>query len=62
MVHCFIGIAAVYFCQGIGISLTGFCCAQDLKFGIGDGRLRYYLYNWRVAHSLESTDVGLILL
>lgn len=35
---------------------------KDLKFGIGDGRLRYYLYNWRVAQGLEASQVGLVLL
>jgi glycylpeptide N-tetradecanoyltransferase len=34
---------------------------QDLKFGIGDGNLQYYLYNWRCPTMIpEST--GLILL
>ena len=40
-------------------------CAQvlkTLKFGIGDGRLRYYLYNWRVPAELQPSDVGLVLL
>ena len=40
-------------------------CAQvlkDLKFGIGDGRLRYYLYNWRLPAELKPSDVGLVLL
>lgn len=36
--------------------------AQDLKFGIGDGLLRYYLYNWRVAAELQPSQVGLVLL
>lgn len=35
---------------------------QDLKFGIGDGLLRYYLYNWRVPQELLPQQVGLILL
>ena len=35
---------------------------KELKFGIGDGRLRYYLYNWRVAKELEASQVGLVLL
>ncbi|CAL5224452.1 g7141 [Coccomyxa viridis] len=35
---------------------------KDLKFGIGDGRLRYYLYNWRVKQELEAAQVGLVLL
>ena len=35
---------------------------KDLKFHIGDGKLRYYLYNWRMAAELDSKDVGLILL
>lgn len=35
----------------------------DLKFAPGDGRLRYYLYNWRVAGGgMEKGDVGLIML
>jgi glycylpeptide N-tetradecanoyltransferase len=32
-----------------------------LKFGIGDGNLQYYLYNWRCP-SMKPEDVGLILL
>ena len=35
---------------------------KDLKFGIGDGRLRYYLYNWRVAQELKASQIGLVLL
>ncbi|KAK9836277.1 hypothetical protein WJX81_001521 [Elliptochloris bilobata] len=35
---------------------------KTLKFGIGDGRLRYYLYNWRVPAELQPSDVGLVLL
>lgn len=36
---------------------------KDLKFGIGDGTLQYYLYNWRVANlPMQPSDVGLILL
>lgn len=34
---------------------------QDLKFGIGDGNLQYYLYNWRCPQ-MKPEDVGLILL
>ena len=32
----------------------------DLKFGVGDGNLHYYFYNWRV-NKLEPTDVGMVL-
>lgn len=32
----------------------------DLKFGIGDGNLHYYLFNWRVNAQLEPSDIGLI--
>ncbi|XP_058823884.1 glycylpeptide N-tetradecanoyltransferase [Topomyia yanbarensis] len=32
-----------------------------LKFGIGDGNLQYYLYNWRCP-SMQPEEVGLILL
>ncbi|KAK9815189.1 hypothetical protein WJX73_010437 [Symbiochloris irregularis] len=35
---------------------------EKLKFGIGDGSLRYYLYNWRSSARLSPADVGLILL
>lgn len=35
---------------------------QDLKFGIGDGKLHYYLYNWRVANELPPSEVGLVML
>lgn len=34
---------------------------QDLKFGIGDGHLQYYLYNYR-SPLIKPSDLGLILL
>uniref|UniRef100_A0A7S4K4H0 Glycylpeptide N-tetradecanoyltransferase n=1 Tax=Guillardia theta TaxID=55529 RepID=A0A7S4K4H0_GUITH len=34
---------------------------KELKFGIGDGRLQYYLYNWR-CKDMQPSDVGLVLL
>eukprot|EP00455_Lapot_gusevi_P032501 TRINITY_DN3544_c0_g1_i1.p1 TRINITY_DN3544_c0_g1~~TRINITY_DN3544_c0_g1_i1.p1 ORF type:complete len:467 (-),score=153.07 TRINITY_DN3544_c0_g1_i1:186-1526(-) len=34
---------------------------KDLKFGIGDGNLQYYLYNWRCPE-MQPSDVGLVLL
>lgn len=34
---------------------------KDLKFGIGDGNLQYYLYNWRCPEMMPK-DVGLVLL
>lgn len=33
----------------------------SLKFGIGDGNLQYYLYNWRCP-SMKPEELGLILL
>ncbi len=33
----------------------------DLKFGMGDGNLQYYVYNW-LCPTMEHGDVGLILL
>ncbi|KAM6314869.1 glycylpeptide N-tetradecanoyltransferase 2 [Aegotheles albertisi] len=33
---------------------------EKLKFGIGDGNLQYYLYNWRCP-GMESEKVGLVL-
>lgn len=35
---------------------------QPLKFGIGDGDLHYYLYNWRTKSDLSPHEVGLVLL
>lgn len=41
---------------------------KDLKFGMGDGSLHYYLYNWFVsggtkdAPPLQPGDLGLIML
>eukprot|EP01069_Polyplicarium_translucidae_P002596 Polyplicarium_translucidae@DN2075_c0_g1_i3.p1 len=34
---------------------------KDLKFGIGDGTLRFYLYNYRCVE-IEPSEVGLIML
>lgn len=34
---------------------------DDLHFGIGDGKLRYYLYNYRVPQ-MEPAELGLVLL
>ncbi|KAL5110575.1 Glycylpeptide N-tetradecanoyltransferase 2 [Taenia crassiceps] len=33
---------------------------EDLKFGIGDGNLHYYLYNWRCP-TLKPEEVGVVL-
>jgi glycylpeptide N-tetradecanoyltransferase len=33
---------------------------QELKFGIGDGHLHYYLYNWRIPE-LTAKEVGIVL-
>ena len=35
---------------------------KELKFGIGDGLLRYYLYNWGTSCNAQAADVGLVLL
>lgn len=34
---------------------------KDLKFGIGDGFLQYYLYNWK-CQKIEPRGIGLVLL
>mmetsp|Transcript_21151 Transcript_21151/g.61518 ORF Transcript_21151/g.61518 Transcript_21151/m.61518 type:complete len:502 (-) Transcript_21151:394-1899(-) len=34
---------------------------EELKFGPGDGKLHYYLYNW-ACPEMESKDVGIVLL
>jgi glycylpeptide N-tetradecanoyltransferase len=36
-------------------------CLKELKFGIGDGHLQYYMYNWRCP-SVKPSQVGLVLL
>jgi glycylpeptide N-tetradecanoyltransferase len=33
---------------------------EPLKFGIGDGNLHYYLYNWRCPQ-MQANQVGLVL-
>ena len=33
---------------------------EELKFGIGDGMLHYYFFNWRVK-GIQPNDVGLVL-
>ena len=33
---------------------------DQLKFGIGDGELHYYLYNWRIKN-VEPSDLGIVL-
>jgi glycylpeptide N-tetradecanoyltransferase len=34
---------------------------KELKFGLGDGNLQYYLYNW-ACPTMESKDIGIVLL
>ena len=34
---------------------------QDLKFGVGDGHLRYYFYNWRFPE-MKPENIGIVLL
>lgn len=33
---------------------------ETLKFGVGDGNLQYYLYNWRCP-SMQPNKIGLVL-
>ena len=33
---------------------------QELKFGVGDGHLHYYLYNWRIPE-ITPKDIGMVL-
>lgn len=35
---------------------------KELKFGPGDGKLHYYLYNYRIRHALKPSELGLVLL
>ncbi|CAN6457042.1 unnamed protein product [Victoria cruziana] len=35
---------------------------KELKFGPGDGQLHYYLYNYRMRHTLKPSELGLVLL
>nr|KYP63635.1 Glycylpeptide N-tetradecanoyltransferase 1 [Cajanus cajan]KYP63636.1 Glycylpeptide N-tetradecanoyltransferase 1 [Cajanus cajan] len=35
---------------------------RELKFGPGDGKLHYYLYNYRIRHALKPSELGLVLL
>lgn len=34
---------------------------NDLKFGVGDGHLQYYLYNWKCPE-IQPAETGLVLL
>lgn len=34
---------------------------EELKFGIGDGNLQYYIYNWKCPQ-MEPNEIGLVLL
>ena len=33
---------------------------KNLKFGMGDGRLQYYFFNYRVKN-IQPSDVGIVL-
>ena len=33
---------------------------EQLKFGVGDGLLHYYLYNWRI-QDITPKDIGIVL-
>lgn len=35
---------------------------KELKFGPGDGKLHYYLYNYRIRQELKPSELGLVLL
>jgi glycylpeptide N-tetradecanoyltransferase len=34
---------------------------EQLKFGVGDGHLHYYHYNWRTGGELTARDMGIVL-
>ena len=34
---------------------------KDLKFGVGDGQLQYYIYNWKTSE-MKPSNVGLVLM
>lgn len=33
---------------------------KELKFGVGDGNLHYYFYNWRVPQ-VDPNQIGIVL-
>jgi glycylpeptide N-tetradecanoyltransferase len=35
---------------------------RELKFGVGDGYLHYYLYNWYLETRVTPQDLGVVLL
>ena len=45
-----------------GSSFSSRRLPAELKFGVGDGKLRYYLFNWRVAQEIPPSGVGLVML
>jgi len=59
---------ALVLARNVGIDVFNGLDVMDNKeafeknlFGIGDGHLQYYCYNWRCAN-IDSRDVGLVLL
>lgn len=42
-------------------AMENYTFLRDLKFGIGDGDLNYYLFNWRTRSDFSPHEVGLIL-
>lgn len=34
---------------------------RELKFGVGDGYLHYYLYNWNIGSRLTPSQLGVVL-
>jgi len=36
-------------------------CFSRLKFGVGDGVLNYFLYNWSAGESVPPAEVGMVL-
>ena len=35
---------------------------EELKFGVGDGKLQYYTYNWRLRSEIKPCELGLVML
>lgn len=57
-----VGYCTMRYCLELGLTPVASQILKLLKFGIGDGRLRYYLYNWRMPVELQPSEVGLVLL
>ena len=52
-------VEQVFYCEFINVFIFSEFL-EKLKFGIGDGNLQYYLYNWKCP-KMDPKRIGLVL-